>query len=289
MSDNIVGILVVVGGFLAHQFEAMIVKNYGDKHGKGGMFFNAILCLAASIYFFITDKGGFILPTGIFIYGIVNSVIYAVGFYSAYVAFNTGSFGLTRLFTSFSFIITIFYGFLVLDEDITIPTIIKIILVLISVFLIRYQKSTSTEKSKFSTKWIISVILIVVSNALISIIAKIQLNSFTDAYKNEYLIISFVGSAFWLILMGVIFERDSFKSTLKHGLLYGTSAGIFNGINNLFIIVAYNYFPISVLSPLRTGVSIGLSFFISWLIYKEKFNLRQILGVILGILSVFIN
>ena len=49
-----IGIAIVLGGLIAHQFEAMIVKRYGAKHGKGGMFFNAILYLAATVYFFAT-------------------------------------------------------------------------------------------------------------------------------------------------------------------------------------------------------------------------------------------
>ena len=280
------GMLIVFGGLISHQLESMIVKNYGTKHGKGGMLFNAILCLAATVYFIITDKGGFIFPNGVLIYGIINSTMYAAGFYAAYLAFNSGSFGLTRLFTSFGSILTILYGTVFLKEPFSPIMVIAVVLIFFSVFLMKYQKNTSEEKSKFSIKWIISVLLIVVSNALISIIGKMQHNVYSDTYKNEYLIVSFVGSAFWLILMGFIFERCSFKTTLKHGLLYGVSAGLFNGINNLFIIIAYNYFPISFLSPVRTGLGMGISFLVSSLIYKEKFNPRQITGVIIGVVAV---
>jgi len=96
-----IGMLLVVLGLVVHQFEAIIVKYHGKKHGKGGMFFNAIICLFSMIYFFITDTGGLQFPKGIVIYGLINSIMYALGFYSAYIAYKTGSFGLTRLFTSF--------------------------------------------------------------------------------------------------------------------------------------------------------------------------------------------
>ena len=102
MEKTLIGMLVILGGLTAHQAEAMIVKHYGNKHGKGGMFFNAILCLFAVVYFFITDKGGLELPKGVLLYGAVNSIMYATGFYAGYVAYSSGSFGLTRLFSSFS-------------------------------------------------------------------------------------------------------------------------------------------------------------------------------------------
>lgn len=282
------GMLIVILGLMSHQAEAMLVKKYGDNHSKGGMFFNAILCLSATIYFFVTDKGGLVFPSGIIIYGLINSTMYAIGFYSAYLAFNSGSFGLTRLFTSFASIIIILYGIVVLKDPVSTLMIIAVILVFISAFLMKYQKNTDGVERKFSLKWTISVILIVVSNALISILGKMQHSAFADTYKNEYLIVSFVGSAFWLIIMGIIFERDSFKTTIKHGVLYGMSAGLFNGINNLFIIVAYNYFPISFLSPVKTGLSIAISFLVSSFIYKEKFNRRQIIGVIIGVIAVIL-
>lgn len=34
-----IGMLLVALWLVVHQFEAMIVKHYGQKHGKGGMFF----------------------------------------------------------------------------------------------------------------------------------------------------------------------------------------------------------------------------------------------------------
>lgn len=288
MGNGVLGMLVVLSGLMSHQLEVMIVKNYGAKHGKGGMFFNAILCLSATIYFFVTDKGGLVLPTGVLIYGLVNSTMYAVGFYSAYIAFKIGSFGLTQFFTSFVGIITIFYGIVFLGEPISPLMIVAMVLVFVSVFLMQYQKNTDEEKVKFSVKWIISVLLVIISNAAISILGKLQHDAFSDTYKNEYLIVTFIGSALWLIIMGIIFERDSFKPTIKHGLLYGFGAGVFNGINNVLVLVSYNFFTLSFLSPVRTGLGLVISFVVSSLVYKEKFTRRQVIGVILGILAVIL-
>ncbi len=286
MGNSMIGMLLVISGLIVHQFEAMIVKHYGKKYGKGGMFFNAIICLFAMIYFFVTDKGGLQFPKGIWIYGIINSFMYATGFYAAYVAYKIGSFGLTRLLTSFGVIISTFYGIIFLKEPTTLLTYIALIMIFVSVFLMNYQKQDDTSKEKISFKWIIYVLLVVISNAAITIIGRMQHGLYGDVYKNEFLIISLAGAAISLFVLGAIFERNSFKATIKHGLLYGAGAGMFNGINSLLILITYNYLPISFTSPVKTGLGIVISFLMSVFLYKERFNKHQIISAVIGIVGV---
>lgn len=288
MGNGMLGMLVVLGGLMTQQLETIIVKEYGSRHGQGGMFFNAILCLSATVYYVVTDTGGFSLPSGVLLYGLINSALHAVGFYSAYAAYRLGSFGLTRLFSSFDSIIPILFGILVLREPASPLMLAAVALVFVSVFLMQYRKDSGEETHSLSFPWIVSVALVVLSNGLISIIAKLQHNAFSDAYKNEFLIVTFAGSALWLVLMGVILERDSFRSTIRHGLLYGFGAGVFNGIANVLILVSYNFFPLSFLSPVRTGLGMAIGFLVSMLLYRERFSRRQMAGVILGIASVIL-
>jgi drug/metabolite transporter (DMT)-like permease len=288
MGSGMLGMLVVLGSLTTHQCEGMIVKKYGAKHGKGGMFFNAVLCLSATLYFFVTDAGGFVLPRGVFLYGLINSTMYAVGFYSGYMAYRLGSFGLTRLFSSLSSMIAVLYGIIVLREPVSPLMLAAVALVFVSVFLMRYRKDDGDRKRSFNFRWVVSIVLVVVSNALISIIGKMQHTAFSDTYKNEYLIVSFAGSALWLVILGIVFEKDSFLPTIKHGLSYGFGAGIFNGITNVLNIVSYNFFSLSLLSPINTGLGMVISFLVSVLLYTETFTRRQVLRVILGVLAVIL-
>ncbi|MBR5527699.1 MAG: EamA family transporter [Clostridia bacterium] len=285
MGNTMIGLLLVACSLAAHQLEVIIVRHYGKKQGKGGMFFNAIICLFAMLYFLVTDTGGLHFARGIWIYGIVNSLMYATGFYSAYVAFKIGSFGLTRLFTSFGIIISTFYGIIFLNEPTSALTYISLALILISLALMNYRKEDN-DSQKISFKWVIYVLLIVLSNAAITIIGRMQYGIYGDTYKNEFLIISLAGAAISLFVLGAIFELDNLKVTIKHGFLYGALAGIFNGINNLLVLVTYNYLPISFTSPLKSGLGIVISFLLSALLYKEKFNRRQLASVFMGILAV---
>ena len=56
------GYLLILINQAAHQVEGMLVRRYGKKHGAGGLFFNAIICLFAMFFFVLTDKGGFYFP-----------------------------------------------------------------------------------------------------------------------------------------------------------------------------------------------------------------------------------
>ena len=280
-----IGLLIIIAKLFVHQGEAMIVKNYGKKHGSGGMFFNAIICLFSMLYFIVSDKNGIEIPPRILCYGLVNGVLYALGFYAAYVAFCKGSFGLTRLITSFGLIITILYGVLILGEPLTPIMAVAIVMILVSVFLMNYQPGSAKE-NKFSLIWIISVLGIVLTNCGIAIMGRTQFGIFGDAYNNEFLMISLAGATIYLLIMGIIFERDSFKKTMKSGFLYGASAGILNGINNLLGLIVYNYINISVSAPIGTGAGIAISFLVSVLIYKEKFTRNQIISAIIGIIAV---
>ena len=287
MEISMIGMLFVMGSLVSHQLETMLVKQYGDKYGKGGMFFNAIICIFAMIYFFISDTDGLNFSGKIWIYGIVNSTMYATGFYAAYVAYKSGSFGLTKLFTSFGVVVTTFYGIIFLGEPTTIFTYIAIGMILISLGLMNYQKQDSGNQ-KMSFVWILCVILVIVSNAAITIIGKMQHGAYGDTYNNEFLIISLCGAAVSLFSLGAIFERNSFKPTIKNGLLYGAGAGVLNGINNLLVLVTYNYLPISFTSPVKAGLGIVLSFVVSLLLYREKFTRRQLISVVIGIGAVIL-
>ena len=96
------GYLLIVVFTLLNLAESIFVKTYAKRHGSGGMLMNAIIALFASSFFLITDEGGFYAPTEMLPYAIINALLYAAGFYSAFVAFKIGPYGLTRLISNFS-------------------------------------------------------------------------------------------------------------------------------------------------------------------------------------------
>lgn len=288
MGSGIIGMLLVIFGVMMNQSEAVTVRQYGKKYGQGGMIFSGIMCLFAMLYFLVTDRDGLMFSKGILLLGIVNSVMYAIGFYMAYVAFKTGSFGLSRLVMSYGVIISTFYGIIFLKEPATVITYIALILILVSMFLMYYQKQDTSDEKKISFKWILSLFFVVISNSASTIIARIQHGMYEGAFINEFMLVSLAGGGILLFVLGAVFERDSLKPTFKHGLLYGAGAGVFNGINNLTGLMAFGYLPLSVISPVRSALGVVIGFLVSVFLYKETFSRRQVVSVVMGILAVIL-
>ncbi len=293
MSAYAIGLIYIFAGTLVHQLEAIVVKNHGKKHGKGGMFFNAFLCLFAVIYFVVSDlildKSGFQLPPQVLLCGAFTSLLYAAGFYAAYVAYASGSFGLTRFYSSFGGVLTIVYGLAVLGETTGRFFWLAVALNFVAMFFIQYKAGENTD-AKFTWKWFVGMIVNVLANVAIGIINKWQQDHFEGQYRNEYLTVIFIGSALVLFVLGFLFERDSFKTTIKHGLSYGMAAGLLNGANNVFSLAVYYYLPISFVSPFKGGLGMLITFLVAGLLYKEKFTVRQYIGAAIGVAAmVLIN
>jgi len=283
------GEILLMLDVLIQQGESIVVKEYGKRHAVGGMFFNAIICLFALVFFFVTDKNGlFFASKELIAYGSVSCLMYATGFYTMYAALKVGSFVATKLLASFSGVITIVYGIAILHEDVSAFTYIGIVLFFVSMFMINYKKYDSTEEKGFSVKWFVLVVLTVITNGMIGVITREQQLFFNSAYDNEFMILSFGGAFLFLLCFSLITERRSFAYILKHGLPYGVAGGLLNGGKNLLNLVLYNFIPIAIVTPLRTGLGFILSFILSVFLYKEKFTKLQFAGVMLGTVSVLL-
>jgi len=281
------GFLLIFLNQTAHQLESMLVRRYGKKHGAGGLFFNAIICLFAMIFFVLTDRDGFFFPRELFLYGLVSCLMFAAGFYSMYLALQLGSYAISKLICSFSGVFAIVYGLVFLKEPAGVITYIAFALVFISVFLMNYKTGggEKDEEKAFSMKWLICVLVSLVSNGLIAVLSRMQQIRFDNACDNEFMILSLGGAFAALLLIALFTERSGLKKMLKFGTLYGGLAGLMNGAGNFVNLATYLFLPISVVTPIRTGLGIVMNFVVSVLLYKEKFTRLQLVSAVIGVFA----
>jgi len=274
----------------AHQGEVMLVRRYGKKHGAGGMLFNGVICLFAMIFFILTDRDGFCFARGLWIYGIANAVLYAAGFYFAYVAYASGNYFLTSTITSMQFIVPIVYGLVFLQEQSNALTYLSLAFSLGSVALMIYARWEKTEKSDdnkgISAKWLIATLITLFSNGFISIVAKMQQTAFDKLYSNEYMIITLAGASVSLLIMAIVLEKDGMKKTLRYGFTYGMGAGLLNGLKNAINLAIIALVPLSVLTPMKKGMGIVFTFLVSYFLYKERYTKLQYLSIVLSIIAI---
>lgn len=288
MSGDEMGYFLILLFSFFNLGEGILVKNYAKKHGSGGMLMNAIIALFSFCFFLISDEGGFNAPYEMIPLAIFNSLLYATGFYLTYVAYQCGSFGLTRLISSFSLLLPIFYGIFFLKEEATVLTYTGIALIFFAMILINYQKNDDTQKQQISLKWLTCVLISTIANGFISILTRYQQIKFNNSCSNEFLSISLGGAFIFLLVIGVISERKNLAYIARHGLLCGATCGLLNGAKNLTTVFIYLYLPLSVISPMQTGAGIILTFLTAFIIYRERYTPRQLVGVALGASAVIL-
>ena len=281
------GYLLIVIFTLINLSESIFVRTYAKKHGSGGMLMNAIVALFAALFFLITDADGFHAPAEMFPIAILNAFLFAAGFYCTFAAYKCGPYGLTRLIGNFALIFTIFYGIFSLGETPKITTYIGMAMILLAMLLINLQKKAEDEKG-VSLKWFSLVMISLFANGFIGILTKMQQLRFNDTCSSEFQFISIGGSCILLAVIGLILDRKKLSYILKNGTLYGLGAGVCNGAKNYLTLVIYTLLPLSLISPMKTGLGMVGTFALALLIYKEKYTKKQILGVILGATAVLL-
>ncbi len=282
------GYLLIILKTVANISESVLIKKYNSKHFAGGMFFTGIISLFALVFFFVSDKNGFNFPPDMLPYAITYGFIYCISYFLTFVALVCGSFTLSMLIISYSLVFPILYGIIFLHEPVSVFTCIGFILLFISLFFVRGNKK-ETDK-KFSVKWLIAILIVTLGNGLLAIIQKIQQLRFNNECNNEFMIIGLAVSTSVLLLGGIIMDRKHLKEIMRYGIPYAGTAGVANGINNLLTIAINNLLPLSIVSPVCSGMRIVVSFLSATILFKEKYMKRQIIGVGIGVIAlVFLN
>ena len=280
-------IIYLLTNVFANQGEVMLVRRYGKKYGAGGFLFNGVICLFAMIFFIMSDTGGFCFPKELWVYGIINAILYASGFYFAFVAYRVGNYLITHTIAGMSFVFPICYGLFFLGETQNYMTYLALACTFASFFLMLYGRPKGKKEDKnFSFGWLIATLITLISNGFISILAKMQQAKLGTSLNNEYMIITLSGATLFLLAIGFITERKDLRRSFMQGGAYGAAAGLLNGLKNGANLAAIALIPLSVLTPLKMALNKPLNFLVSFFIYKERYSLLQYLSIGFGILSV---
>ena len=70
------------------------------------------------------------------------------------------------------------------------------------------------------------------------------------------------------------------------GYTLGILCGAFNGMVNLFVMILSGLMPVSLMFPIISAGGIVATFIISQVFYKEKLSKLQLIGFVLGTISV---
>ena len=259
-------------------------KQYSLRCAGGNYFFSASVSFFA-LLFFLLIPGKISLGTDILPYSAGFAAMYALATVYSVMALEIGSLAITSLVLSYSLIIPTLYGILFLNEKITLLKCGGILLLLISLFLVRAQTKEDNKASKPTVKWIIYVLIAFVANGMCSVVQNAQQRRFNGMQNSNFMILALIISTAVLLVLSIVFERNTILIALKKGAVFSAACGICNGATNYLVMVIIAAVASSVFFPVLSAGQIILTFIISVLAYREKFIPRQIAGLACGLAS----
>lgn len=280
--------LLVLVAAIVHQGEGILVKKH-DRESSGGFVFTSLISLCSMAFFLVSlfvsrEQAAFNLE--LFIFALLGGLCYASASYFTLVSLNSGPYAITMLVLSFSFVFQTLYGFLFLQEEVTVLAVIGIILTAISVYLCRGNTNNSAEKKKASLLWIVALLISFFGSGFLGVLMKVQQLRFEGAHDNLFMVICLGTSSLLLFIIGMIKDRSVLSRNLKRTVAYASLAGLCNGATNALHLVVNSLLPLSLASPLSSGAKIVAVFAVSRLVFKEKILLRRVFGLVLGVAAI---
>ena len=265
----------------SHLAESIFIKRYNASNSRGGMTFTALISFFSMLFFLFSDQGGFSVPAELWWYAVAAGILYCSASFLTYVALQIGPYAVTMLILSYSVLLSIGYGLFFLDEKATVFTVIGLVLVLISLYLVRAEKRPN-QKGNASLGWLVCVCISAIGCGMFGVLQRMQQIRFENSCTNEFMVIALAVSTVLLLIVGLVRDRGEFGYVLRHGIIWTAGAGVSNGLTNAMIVYLHTLMPISLSSPIRVVAKIILSCLLSVVIFRETFLKRQIIGVCLG-------
>lgn len=275
--------LFLIGATVTIATQAIAKKAYNVRLGDRGAYtFSAVSVIAAALFFLFSSGFSLDFKAQIVPYALIFGVGYGVAIIGIFLAILHGSLSLTSLVTSYSLIIPTFYGIFFLDESLSVPFIIGLVILFVSLFLINSKKGDG----KITPLWVFFALLAFFGNGACATVQLIQQRDFGGAYKSEFMIIALLAVTVVLSLIAVFAEKRDCIDTVKRGGIFMVLAGLFNGASNLFVMLTVNGMNASIAYPVISAGGIILTWLTSRFIYKERLSLMQNISLVLGIISV---
>ncbi len=261
-------------------------KAYGLRVTGGAFTFSSTSTLVALLFFLISSGGNLCFNTVFLGYSFLFALFYAMTMVSIFFAIKTGPMSISSLMESFSLIIPTLYGLIFMGDPVGPLLVTGLLILAVSIVLVNFEKK---EEKKIKPIWFLYIGMTFFGNGMCSVVQKMQQDNCLGAYKNEFMIVALFAVFAVLSIFALIFERKEILPAMKYALPFGGLCGFGNGIANLCVMLLVTMkMPASVMFPTISAGGIIVSYLLARLIYKEKLNRLQDVGVFLGIVAVIL-
>ncbi len=269
--------------------QSVFKKHFGTTVKKADFLFSGIVSFFALIFFIgsaLVQKEGIKFELEVLPYSVCFAVVYIAATVGEVLSLKWGSLAITSLVMSYSLLIPTVYG-LVMGEPVGVLKCIGFTVLIISAFLVRNQRNADDNK-KVSFKWLLAVVSAFVCNGFCSVFQTAQERKFEGTFNSSFMIMALMIATVVSFAIGFIIERKSVKAVFTKGIISASLCGICNGATNLLVMVIVGSVAASLFFPVLSAAQLVSLFLLSVLAYKEKFILRQIIGMVLGLMAIVI-
>ena len=253
------------------------------RNTKDSVFANCVVFAFTAIIFSVSLRNKFdwnIIYYALF-FGIFSSsfqIFYAL-------ALEAGPFSATCMTINFSMIVPIIFSLIFLGEKLTVAKVIGMSLCLFALFL-----NSRSDGRKINIKWIFYLLMAFFSTgAGISITQKLFAKSPYASQIEQFVFLGYI-FAFLITFIVVLIqnktqEKRNFSLSRKNVLLIVIIAACL-GIYQYFKTFADSFVDAIVLNPSISGLATTLQMLSGRIIFKEKFTIRQIISMCIGISAI---
>ena len=248
---------------------------------------NSISFLTAALVALIFGGFNFSALLNISPYSFVLALFFAISLVTTYLAqiraMSLSNASTTSLIYSCGFLIPIFFSYFAYNETVSIVQVVSIVFLILSlVLIINPQKS-----EKISLKWVLLSVLAACGSGTTAVLQKVHQRSL---FANEFpslLTFAFTFAAAFLFVISLFLKREESEPKLSsRNAVTSVLSGTFVGALNMLNISLAGKIPAVILFPIYNIGSTILSSVICAVMFKEKTNRRQIIGVCIGLVAI---
>ncbi len=257
------------------------LEKQSAKTNTGATIFNLNKTLSGLALFLVWGLvQGFSLHGPTLALGLCYGFFLCISMHTGFRALALGPMALTSILAAFSLLVPFFFGIFFWKEPLTVFGGCGILLLLLSIVLINGKKATG-----LSLRWFLYALATLLTNGACSVIQKYHQMQFPALYRNEFMVAALL--SVWLLLWATR-RLNRTKKEPFHFCGLGLLSGILNGAANYIVLYLSATENASVLFPVVSVANIVAVWIVGIVFFKEKLTVAQSVGLVLGILSVFL-
>lgn len=159
-----------------------------------------------------------------------------------------------------------------------------IVLMLISLWFLngKHQKTDKTVPKK----WVLLAALAFLFSGMAGVMEKIHQSTKGKGEQSAFVFLACLCMFVFSVASSIFAEKSGEKVNKKPLILLGTLSGVIVGFYSIVNLTLAGALDSMIYYPVANGGAMLLTVLVSFLVFKEKFNLEKTVGVVVGLLGI---